>query len=227
MARPSAPTTARDIAGRYDAFARSYALLDRLEPVTGLRRLRRRLLAAASGEVLLVAAGTGMDLRALPPVPRILLTDISPGMLDVAAQRAASVRGAAVRGAGGRAGSGGQVACAVMDAQALALRADSFDTVVSTLSLCTIPDPLAALREITRVCRPDGRVLLLEHGLSHHGWLARYQQRRDPAHARSLGCHINRDPLALATSAGLRPDRVRRVLFGTHYLIEARPGSYS
>jgi ubiquinone/menaquinone biosynthesis C-methylase UbiE len=212
VARPkthAAPTSAREIAGRYDAFARSYALLDRLEPVTGLRRLRRRLLAAARGEVLLVAAGTGMDLRVLPLVRRILLTDISPGMLAVAAERAAR--------------SGRPVASAVMDAESLALRTGSFDTVVSSLSLCTIPDPVAALREMKRVCRPDGVLLLLEHGLSHHRWLANYQRRRDPAHALSLGCHVNRDPLSLSAAAGLRATQVRRALFGTHYLIEANP----
>jgi ubiquinone/menaquinone biosynthesis C-methylase UbiE len=210
VAKPNPPVTAREIAGRYDSYARRYAALDRLEPVTGLRRLRRRLLAAARGEVLLVAAGTGMDLRVLPPVPRILLTDISPAMLDVAARRAAA--------------AGRPVACAVTDAQSLGLRDASFDTVVSTLSLCTVPDPVAALREMARVCRPDGLLLLLEHGLSDRGWLARYQRRRDPAHARSLGCHVNRDPLGLSATAGFDLIRVRRVLLGTHYLIEARPG---
>jgi ubiquinone/menaquinone biosynthesis C-methylase UbiE len=209
VSRSTEPTTSREIAGRYDAYARRYAALDRLEPVTGLRWLRRRHLAAARGEVALIAAGTGMDLRALPHVARVVMTDISPGMLAVAARRAAEL--------------GRGVACVVMDAQSLALRSGSFDTVVSTLSLCTFPDPMAALREMGRVCRPDGRVLLLDHGLSHLGWLARYQRRRDAAHARSLGCHVNRDPLALAVTAGLRPVRVRRVLLGTHYLIEATP----
>ena len=206
---PQPPTTSREIAARYDAFAHRYAALDRLEPVTGLRWLRRRHLAGARGDVLVIAAGTGMDLRALAHVTRPVLTDISPGMLAVAARRATTARR--------------DVACLVMDAQALALRGGSFDTVVSTLSLCTFPDPVAALREMARVCRPDGRVLLLDHGLSHLPWLARYQRRRDPAHARRLGCHVNRDPVALTVTAGLRPVRVRRVLLGTHYLIEASP----
>jgi ubiquinone/menaquinone biosynthesis C-methylase UbiE len=209
VARATTPTTGPEIAGRYDAFARRYARLDRLEPLTGLRRLRRRHLAAARGDVVVIAAGTGMDLRALPHVARVVLTDISPGMLAVAAERAAA--------------AGREVSCAVMDAQVLALPDASFDTVVSTLSLCTFPDPVAALREMRRVCRPDGRVLLLDHGLSDRRWLARYQQRRDAAHSRSLGCHVNRDPVALVSAAGLHPVRVRRVLLGTHYLIEATP----
>lgn len=209
VARSTTPTTGPEIGRRYDAFARRYALLDRLEPLTGLRQLRRRHLAAARGEVLVIAAGTGLDLRALPSGSRVILTDISPGMLAVAGQRAAE--------------AGRDVSCAVMDAQMLALPDAAFDTVVSSLALCTFPDPVAALREMQRVCRPDGRVLLLDHGLSHLRWLARFQQRRDAAHSRSLGCHINRDPLALVRAAGLHPVRVRRVLLGTHYLIEASP----
>jgi ubiquinone/menaquinone biosynthesis C-methylase UbiE len=206
---PEVPRTAREIAGRYDAFARRYALLDRLEPLTGLRGLRRRHLRAARGEVLVVAAGTGMDLRYLWHARRLVATDISPGMLAIAAGRVA--------------GSGREAALCVMDAQGLAVRDASFDTVVSSLSLCTIPDPVAALREMVRVCRPDGQVLLLEHGLSDRRWLARRQRRRDPVRARNLGCHINREPHQLAIAAGLRLTQLRRVLFGTHYLITAAP----
>lgn len=108
-----------------------------------------------------------------------------------------------------------------MDAARLAVRDAAFDTVVSSLAVCTFPDPVSALRDTARVCRPDGRLLLLEHGLSDRAWLAHRQRRRDAAHARTLGCHVNRDPLA--REAGLRVQQVRRVLFGTHYLIEALP----
>jgi ubiquinone/menaquinone biosynthesis C-methylase UbiE len=205
--RRNAPTTTGEIAGRYDAFARWYAALDRLEPLSGLRLLRRRQLREARGEVLVVAAGTGMDLRALPAGPRVLATDISPGMLAVAAARAARARR--------------PVATAVMDAQALAVPDGAFDTVVSSLALCTFTDPVTALGEMGRACRPGGRVLLLDHGISDRAWLARRQRRREPAHLRSLGCHLTRDPLQLVAAAGLRPVRVRRVLFGTFYLIEA------
>jgi ubiquinone/menaquinone biosynthesis C-methylase UbiE len=207
--RLSTPTTTGDIATRYDAFARRYALLDLLDPVTGLRRLRRGLLRCAHGTVLVVAAGTGMDLRALPTVDRIVATDVSRGMVDVAAGRAARRRR--------------EVTFALMDAQAMALRPQSFDTVVATLSMCTFPDPVAALREMARVCRPDGRVLLLDHGLSDRRWLARRQQRRDSAHARALGCHITRRPDEMVAAAGLQLIRIRRRVFGTFYLIEAAP----
>jgi ubiquinone/menaquinone biosynthesis C-methylase UbiE len=209
-ARPSTPTTTGDIATRYDAFARRYALLDLLDPVTGLRRLRRGLLRSAHGTVLVVAVGTGVDLRALPAVDRILATDVSRGMVDIAAGRVTRRRHR-------------EVAFALMDAQALALRPGSFDTVVATLSMCTFPDPVAALREMARVCRPGGRVLLLDHGMSDRRWLAHRQQRRDSAHARALGCHLDRRPDELVAAAGLETIRIRRKVFGTFYLIEAAP----
>jgi ubiquinone/menaquinone biosynthesis C-methylase UbiE len=203
------PGTTGEIARRYDAFARWYARLDLLDPLTGLRWLRRRHLARARGDVLVVAAGTGMDLKPISATGRLTAVDISPRMLAVAAARAAR--------------AGRAVGWGVMDAQALALAGGSFDTVVSTLSLCTFPDPVAALREMARVCRPNGRILLLDHGVSNRPWLARSQQQRDAAHARKLGCHLTRDPHQLALQAGLRPRDVRRVVFGTHYLIEAAP----
>jgi ubiquinone/menaquinone biosynthesis C-methylase UbiE len=209
--RPAAPTTTGEIAGRYDDFSRKYALLDRLEPLTGLAWLRRRHLATARGRVLVVAAGTGMDLRALSGADRVVATDVSRNMLAVAAGRAGRDRRDAE--------------FAVMDAQALALRDGSFDSVVATLSLCTFPDPVAALREMARVCRPDGRVLLLDHGLSNRRWLARFQHRRDAAHSRPLGCHVVRQPDQLVPAAGMEITRMRRVIFGTFYLIDARPGS--
>jgi hypothetical protein len=67
-------------------------------------------------------------------------------------------------------------------------------------------------------------VLLLDHGLSDRRWFARYQRRRDAAHARSLGCHVTRQPDRLVASAGLQAVRVRRLRLGTIYLIEASAG---
>jgi ubiquinone/menaquinone biosynthesis C-methylase UbiE len=207
------PATTGEIAQRYDAYSRRYALQDLLEPVTGLRWLRSRHLAAARGRVLVVAAGTGMDLPALTSARRVVATDISPGMLAVAARRA------------GRARRGPVVSFALMDATELAMRAGTFDTVVATGSLCTFLEPVEALREMARVCRRDGRVLLLDHGLSDRPWLARRQHRRDARHSRSLGCHLTRQPPLLAATAGLEVVRVRRRVFGTFYQVEAAPAT--
>lgn len=109
------------------------------------------------------------------------------------------------------------------DAVALPFPGSSFDTVVSSLSTCTFPDPLAALKEIKRVCRPAGRVLLLEHGRSDRERLARWQDRHADRFAKPLGCHWNREPLELAQAAGLNVIETKRNFFGVFHSIVAKP----
>lgn len=111
----------------------------------------------------------------------------------------------------------------VMDAEALDFPDSSFATVVSTLSTCTFPDPVKALREMARVCRPGGKVLLLEHGRSSHSQLAHFQDRHAEGFAKPLGCHWNREPLELVKHAGLSPVTARRTFFGVLHTVEAIP----
>ncbi|MBE3591117.1 MAG: class I SAM-dependent methyltransferase [Firmicutes bacterium] len=200
--------TAEELQRKYDDLARWYDLGEALPELLLLRRLRRHLVRKARGAVLEVAAGTGKNLPHYPPGCSLTLVDLSPRMLAIAQRRARRL---------GRA-----VTCRVMDAQALEFPDGRFDTVVSTLSTCTFPDPVAALREMGRVCREDGRILLLEHGRSNRSWLARWQDRTAPGHARRIGCHWNRDPLELVRRSGLRAVQARRLALGMVYVIEAR-----
>ena len=101
----------------------------------------------------------------------------------------------------------------------------SFDSVVSSLTTCTFPNPVAALQEMARVCRTDGRVLLLEHGRSDREWLGRWQDRRADRHAQQLGCHWNREPLKLVREAGLKVSKSQRLFFGVFHTIDAEPAS--
>ena len=201
--------TTEEIKRKYDARARQYALTERVQEPLGVTRLRRRLLRRASGEVLEVAVGTGANLPHYPTGCRVTAVDASPAMLGMAEERARKL--------------GLDVAFRLADAEALAFPDASFDTVVSTLSLCTFPNPVAALEEMERVRRPDGRVLLLEHGRSDVGWLARLQDRREEAHAEQLGCHWNREPLELLRQANLRPISARRTFLGIFHEVEAGP----
>jgi ubiquinone/menaquinone biosynthesis C-methylase UbiE len=111
------------------------------------------------------------------------------------------------------------------DAEALPFRHNSFDTVVSSLSTCTFPDPDAALKEVARVCRLDGRVLLLEHGRSDRERLARWQDRHADRFAKPLGCHWNREPCELVERAGMKIISAHRSFFGIFHRIEAVPRS--
>jgi ubiquinone/menaquinone biosynthesis C-methylase UbiE len=199
-----------EISEKYNRFARWYDLVEGVPDLLGVRLLRRRLLRRASGRVLEVAVGTGKNLRYYSPGCRITAVDVSIEMLKVARQRAASLSV--------------DISFLLADAEALPFADQSFDTVVSSLSTCTFPNPVAVLHEMARVCKPAGRILLLEHGRSDREWLGRWQDRRDDRHAKQLGCHWNRETLELVRQAGLKVQNSRRVFFGVFHQIEAVPG---
>lgn len=119
---------------------------------------------------------------------------------------------------------GRNVNFAVMDAENLKFADGSFDTVVSTLSTCTFPDPVKALQEMKRVCRPNGLILLLEHGHSSLPWLANFQDRNEYQHYQDhAGCRWNQDPLGLVKAVGIKILRSKRNILGMFHSVEAAP----
>lgn len=180
--------------------------------ILGVARLRKILLSKATGKILEVACGTGQNLPLFAPNSEITAVDLSPKMLELARKNAIE--------------HGLNVNLAVMDAENLEFADGSFDTVVSTLSTCTFPNPVKALQEIKRVCRPDGLILLLEHGHSNLPWLANYQDRNEYQHYQGhAGCRWNQDPLDLVRSAGIKVLKNKRNILGMFHSIEAMPAS--
>jgi ubiquinone/menaquinone biosynthesis C-methylase UbiE len=208
--RSAAPNTRQEeIRRKYNQFARWYDLVEGVPEVCGISQLRRELLRRASGQVLEVAVGTGKNLRYYPKSCQIISLDLSPAMLAKARKRADRL--------------GLNVTLREMDAETLAFPDHSFDTVVDTLALCTFPNPVVVLREMARVCRSDGRVLLLEHGRSDRQWLGGWQDRHAGSHAKRLCCHWNREPLDLLRQAGLTLSAARRTFFGIFHILEVIP----
>lgn len=199
----------QEISAKYVRFARWYDHVEGVLDLLGLRTLRRSVFSEASGKVLEVAVGTGKNLTYYPRDCRIIALDLSSEMLKVARNRAAKLSM--------------EVSFLVADAEALPFRDNRFDTVVSSLSTCTFPKPVVALEAMARVCRPEGRVLLLEHGRSDREWLGRWQDRHADQFAKPLGCHWNREPLEFAKKAGVEVIRSRRSFFGIFHRIEAEP----
>ena len=191
----------RDLADTYDRFD----WIDRL----ALGRARRRQFGDVDGRVLDVACGTGPNFRYLPSTAEVVGVDVSPEMLAKARDRLATL---AVDGT-----------VREMDAQDLAFEDDSFDAVISSLSTCTIPDPVAALREMDRVCKPQGTIRLLEHGRSSVGPIAALQEWRADAHFEHSGCRWTQEPLDHVAAAGLTPTAVRTGWLGMLTAIELRP----
>jgi ubiquinone/menaquinone biosynthesis C-methylase UbiE len=167
------------------------ALYDRAFEATeeaGLREMRAELLKQARGRVLELGAGTGLNLELYPRegLDSLTLTEPDPHMFKQLRQRAEKVcAGADLVEAG---------------AEDLPFEDDSFDTAVVTLVLCTVPDQPGALQEVSRVLKPGGQLLFLEHVRSNHADLAKWQDRLEkPWRFLGDGCHCNRD-----TEAGLR-----------------------
>ncbi|HKV44764.1 MAG TPA: class I SAM-dependent methyltransferase [bacterium] len=176
-----------------------------------LGRLRRRLLSRARGRVLDVGMGTGVNLPYYAATCPIVGVDLSRPMLERALARAYRLER--------------HLIVEVMDAEALAFPDRTFDTVVSTLTLCTTPDPVRLLRELARVCRPTGRVLLLEHGLGTVPVLNWVLRRLAPGHLARWACDLTRDVAALPPRAGLEIRALERAWFGVFTLIEAAVGT--
>lgn len=154
-------------------------------------RQRRQVVPLAHGRVLEVGLGTGRNLPHYDPtrVQQVVGVDPALRLNRLAARRAAK--------------SGLDVTLMGLSAETLPADDASFDTVVCTYTLCTIPDPLAALREMRRVLKPGGRLLFAEHGLAPDAAVARWQHRIQPLwHPVAGGCHLNRDIPALLREAG-------------------------
>lgn len=157
---------------------------------------RQRTVAAAEGRVLEIGVGSGLNLPFYrSAVGEILALEPSPRLVAMA-RRAGREAHAPVR---------------FLEASAEAIPLDdrSVDTVVTTWTLCTIPDAAAALREMRRVLRPQGRLVFVEHGLAPDTGVSRWQDRLTPAwRAISGGCHLNRPIAAMIEAAGFRLDRI-------------------
>ena len=172
-------------------------------------RYRRRQFEHANGRVLDVACGTGRNFRYLPSSSEVVGIDISDGMLAHARDELDRLE---------RDGTVHQ-----MDAQTLEFPDDSFDTVVSSFSTCTFPDPVAALHEMERVCTPDGEILLLEHRRSDVAPLAWLQDWRAESHYEKNGCRLNHEPLETVEQVGLPIENASTAFFGLVTAIDAVP----
>jgi ubiquinone/menaquinone biosynthesis C-methylase UbiE len=180
----------------YDAtWGRAFtAVYDRAFKATeeaGLRQMRTELLSGAGGRVLELGAGTGANVELYPDgVEQLVLAEPDPHMTRrLRAKLAESKREAEVVEA---------------PAERLPFADSSFDTVVVTLVLCTVPDPRGAMVEIARVLKPGGQLLFLEHVRAEDPGLARWQDRLErPWRFLGDGCHCNRDTVATIAASPL------------------------
>jgi ubiquinone/menaquinone biosynthesis C-methylase UbiE len=180
-------------APRYD---RQMGVFDRILFAGG----REWTCSRVTGEVLELAVGTGRNLPYYPAAVRLTGIELSPQMLKIARERAEEL--------------GRDVDLRIGDAQALEFEDHSFDTVIVTFGLCTIPDDRGAVIEAHRVLRPGGRLVLLEHVGSPSLAVRALQRALDPLSVRLAADHFIRDPLDYLGNVGFEIDSVERLKWG-------------
>jgi ubiquinone/menaquinone biosynthesis C-methylase UbiE len=176
---------------------------------TRLASYRQVTIGAARGLVLEIGVGSGLNLPIYgPAVDRVCGIDPSPELLRLASQRLgdASVPVSLVRAS----------------AEQLPFSEAVFDTLVMTWTLCSIPNPKAALHEMRRVLKVGGRLLFIEHGLSPEARIIRWQHRLTPCWKRIAGgCHLDRKMDDLICAAGLQVDALE-----TGYMKGPKPWTF-
>lgn len=174
---------------RYNRIAFLYDLME--APMERLRfaSWRQRLMGRLTGPTALeVGVGTGKNLIFYPNDLDITAIDLSPRMLERARKRANKLNL--------------NVNLQEMDVEHLSLADDSFDTVFATFVFCSVPDPVAGLQELRRVCKPDGKLLLLEHMRPENFVLGLIFDLFNPVIVRMMGANINRRTMDNIQMAG-------------------------
>lgn len=185
-----------------------------LDFACGLRpvwRQRHKLIPLAKGRVLEIGIGTGLNLEHYDRTQVETLVGLDPGveMHRLARKRALK--------------SGISVELVGLSAERIPFDAETFDTVLVTYSLCTIPDPAAALKEMRRVLKPGGQLIFCEHGLAPEPSVQAWQHRITPLWSKLAGgCHLDRDIPALLREAGFQSRDMQ-----TMYLPGPRPLTYN
>ncbi|MDX1647701.1 MAG: class I SAM-dependent methyltransferase [Longimicrobiales bacterium] len=169
---------------------------------------KRHLFSRATGRTLLVAAGTGLDFKYLPPDVDVTAIDFSHRMLRRASGRTSE--------------SAAPLTLVEADVTRLPFLDGAFDTVLTSCTFCSVPRPVAGLRELRRVLHDDGRLLMFEHVRPSNPYLGLMMDLMNPL-VRRIGPEINRRTAENVEAAGFRMTREYNVFLDMVKLFEAEP----
>jgi ubiquinone/menaquinone biosynthesis C-methylase UbiE len=194
---------------RYNRIAPVYDLMKGLVEKYHFSKWRELLWSKIEGKKILeIGVGTGKNFLYYPIGKDITAIDFSDRMLNQAKLKAEKLQIS--------------VNLQQMDVQDLEFEDDAFDTVVATFVFCSVPDPIKGLKEIKRICKSGGKVLLLEHVLSDNRFLAFLMNMVNPLVVITMGPHINRKTVENVSISGLKVEKVTDLAARIFKLIEAR-----
>ncbi|WP_440896982.1 class I SAM-dependent methyltransferase [Amphibacillus sp. Q70] len=172
-------------------------------------QFRQRIFREAKGKVLEVAIGSGLNFPFYNSNVELTGLDFSHEMLQKA-QLAANEYPF-------------QTTLIQKDVETVEFSDNSFDTIISSASLCAYQDPIDVLNKFQKWCKPEGKILMLEHGMSTNKFLSGLQKALNPLVFRVVGCHQDRDMNEIVEKSELKLIKVERYLAGYLYLIWAKP----
>lgn len=173
---------------RYDRIAPIYDLFANPMEAMALKKWRLEVMQELGGKVLEVGVGTGKNIEYYPTEIDITAIDFSEMMLDRARNRAEKL--------------GREVEFINMDVEDMDFLDNTFDTVFTTCVFCSVPNPIKGLREIGRVCKPDGKIVMIEHVRSEQKFLGPIMDLLNPLTVNIYGANINRRTVENIHEAG-------------------------
>lgn len=165
---------------RYDRYSRFYDKFEGAMEQMAFKSIRKKVIGALSGQILEIGVGSGKNLPYYRSSAQVVGIDISPQMLRKAREKVSAFHGEYLE-------------LKRMNAEQLMFENDTFDIVVCTFVLCSVPNPIQAIQEMLRVLKPNGRLILLEHVLSEMPLIAFVQKVFNPFTRGIFGYNIDRD----------------------------------
>jgi len=191
------PAGEKSVAEKYNRLSSVYDLMEWPMELLFYSRWRKEVLSGLKGRVLEVGVGTGKNLKYYPPDCLVIGIDNSEGMLEKARKKAEGMN---------------NVTLLLMDAEHLEFPDSTFDYVVTTFVLCSIPDPVKALKEMRRGLKSSGEMINLEHMRSNNRFIAWYEDLINPIIVSMTGIHVNRKTVENVVKAGFTIKGVKNLL---------------
>ncbi|WNS76062.1 class I SAM-dependent methyltransferase [Bacillus sp. DTU_2020_1000418_1_SI_GHA_SEK_038] len=193
-------------------FDKQAKIYEKRRRIRSERKWRERLLSSTRGNVLEVAVGAGANFHYYPQGLKVTGVDFSEEMLKKAQEAAIE--------------EGIDAQFILSDVESFSFEDNSFDTVISTLSMCGYENPTKVLNSFNKWCKPDGKILLLEHGKSSNTMIGCIQTMLNPLYRKIVGCELNRDILHIIEHSDIHVERMEHYLTGTVHLVWAKPNKH-